>query len=289
MRVLVTGATGFVGGRVARRLRERGDEVVALVRSPAEDLEALGVSQHVGDLTDVDGLTELITGTDALVHAAASVDDDLAVARRVNRDGTAAIVDAALAGGRPRLIHVSTSSVYDREAAGDAEIAETHALVTSGSAYAVTKAEAEAEVARGVTAGLSTLVLRPPAVLGAGPTSTWGTRVPRRLRDGALPARDPKATFAWVHIEDLVDAALLGIDTPVTATTNVVGGHTTFGAYLERIARIVGVEPPTPPEGSAPRGWRGQLATGRLPEVLGISPRRRFDEALDEIGAAWDG
>jgi 2-alkyl-3-oxoalkanoate reductase len=288
VRVLLTGATGFVGGRVTRRLRERGDEVVALVRSPADHLEAWDVDQHVGELTDVATLTTLLADADAVVHAAASLDDDLASARRVNRDGTAAIVDAALSAGRRRLVHVSTTSVYDRRAAGDAEISETHALVTSGPAYALTKAEAEAEVARGVTGGLRALVLRPPAVLGAGPTSTWGTHVPRRVRDRALPPRDPAATFAWVHVEDLVDVVLAGVDSTVEATVNVVGGHTTFGVYLDRIARIVGAVPSQVTGTSAPADWRGQLATGRLRRVLGARPRRSFDEALDEIAAAWD-
>jgi 2-alkyl-3-oxoalkanoate reductase len=288
VRVLITGATGFVGGRVARCLRERDDEVVALVRSPADRLAAWDVAQHVGELTDVATLTPLLADVDAVVHAAASLDDDLAAARRVNRGGTAAVVDAALQAGVRRLVHVSTTSVYDRRAAGDAEISETHALVTSGSAYALTKAEAEAEVARGVAAGLDALVLRPPAVLGAGATSTWGTHVPRRVRDRTLSPRDPAATFAWVHVEDLVDAVLAGVDTSVDATVNVVGGHTTFGVYLDRIAQIVGAVPSQVTGTSAPPGWRGQLATGRLGAVLGVRPRRRFDEALDEIAAAWD-
>jgi 2-alkyl-3-oxoalkanoate reductase len=220
------------------------------------------------------------------VHAAASTDDDLATARHVNRDGTAAVVDAALAASVPRLVHISTTSVYDREAAGDVEITETHALVRSGTPYAVTKAEAEAEVARGMSAGLSPLILRPPAVLGAGPTSTWGTRVPGRLRDGTLPLRDPASTFAWVHVEDLVDAVLVGLDTSVRATANVVGGHTTVGDYLERIARIVGVELPATEVDTS--GWRGHLSTDRLPEILGIRLNRRFTSAIDEIAADWD-
>jgi hypothetical protein len=61
-----------------------------------------------------------------------------------------------------------------------------------------------------------------------------------------------------------------------------------MGAYLDHVARIVGAAPAQVTVGSAPRGWRGQLASGRLPEILGVSPRRRFDEAIDEIAAAWD-
>jgi 2-alkyl-3-oxoalkanoate reductase len=285
VRVLVTGATGFVGGRVVRRLREQGHEVVALVRSPDDGLTRLGVEQQVADLTDVAAVTVLAAGATGLVHTAASVDDDLARARHVNRDGTAAVVAAALGAGVGRLVHVSTTSVYERPPGATGEISEDHPLVSSGSVYAVTKAEAETEVARGAAEGLPALVLRPPAVLGAGPTSTWGTRVPARVRDGTLPPRDPTSTFAWVHVEDLVDAVLGGLDAAATATVNVVGGHTTVGAYLERVGTIVGRPPPEAT--TEPPGWRGQLAARRLSEVLGIDAERGFDAAMEEIAAAW--
>jgi 2-alkyl-3-oxoalkanoate reductase len=292
-RVVVTGATGFVGGRIAHRLRVRGDEVVAIVRTPSPALQAAGIRQIEGGFDALDAT--VLDGVDAIVHAAAGVGPALADARTVNRDGTRQVVTAALAGGTRRLVHISTTSVYDLEAIGDGEITEDSPLATeggsgsssssTGSAYAITKAEAEGEVAKGAAEGLSTVVLRPPAVLGAGPTSTWGTRVPTMLRDGELADRHPDQTFGWVHIDDLVDAALAGIDREVEVTANVVGGHLTVRTYLEEIARIVGAA--RVPLDSDERAWRGRYATDRLPATLGVAPSRTFEDAMAEIAEDW--
>ena len=291
-RIVVTGATGFVGGRVAARLRGRGDEVVAVVRTPDRALEAMGVHQVEGGLGAVDD--ELLVGVDGLVHAAASVSPELDGARAVNRDGTRHVVDRAVAAGTPRFVHVSTVSVYDLDAVGDTEVDESAPLTSgaaspsgsAGSAYAVTKAEAEAEVAAGVARGLSAVVLRPPAVLGAGATSTWGTRVPRRILDGETWPRHPSTTFAYVHIDDLVDAVLAGVDGAAEVTANVVGGHTTVGAYLDAVARLLpGDVDPVADQNGTP--WRGRFATNRLPAALGVTPTRTFEEGMREIAASW--
>jgi 2-alkyl-3-oxoalkanoate reductase len=294
-RIVVTGATGFVGGRVAARLRDRGDEVVALTRRHDDRLAALGVEQRVVDLTDAAAIEEVVAGgpVDGIVHAAATAGPDLDAVRVVNRDGTRAVVDAALAAGVGRVVHVSTTGVYDLDAIGDVEVAEDAPLVVATSSggdvapYALTKAEAEAEVVRAVAEGLSAQILRPPAVLGAGPTSTWGTRVPTRYRDGELPPRPPATTFGYVHVEDLVDAVLASLATPgETRTCNVVGGHTTFGDYLTALRTFLDA-PPATSSASPEVPWRGRYATARLPDLLGVQPQRTFEEALTEIAASW--
>jgi 2-alkyl-3-oxoalkanoate reductase len=289
VRVLLTGATGFVGGRVAARLRARGDEVVALVREPSDRLEQLGVVQVTGGFGSVEAA--LATEVGAIVHAAAAAGPDLAAARAVNRDGTARIVAAALARTVPRLVHVSTTAVYDLAAVGDEEVAESAPLVPAGpdaeataSPYAVTKVEAEAEVVRGTAAGLSAVILRPPAVLGAGATSTWGTRVPARVRDGEAPPMHPAATFGWVHVEDLVDTVVAGLDTDTETTTNVVGGHTAAAVYLDEVRSWF---PDAPPLVPGERAWRGRYADDRLPATLGVTPRRTFAAAMDECRRWW--
>ncbi len=293
MRVLVTGATGFVGGRVAARLRERGDEVVAAVRTPSPDLEALGVEQREIGL---EVTAEHLVGVDAIVHAAASVGPSMEDARAVNRDGTRRLCEAALAAGTARLVHISTTSVYDLDATGDAEVDEDAPLATedsgdsptgsAGNPYSVTKAEAEAEVIEATARGLSTAILRPPAVLGAGPTSTWGTRIPRRLMEGNGPPRHPETTFGFVHVEDLVDATLAALASDARTTVNVVGGHTTVGSYLRAVAELLPgpVELPTPDD-DAP--WRGRYTTDRLADHLGVQATRTFEMAMTEIAGSW--
>jgi 2-alkyl-3-oxoalkanoate reductase len=295
-RIVVTGATGFVGGRIAARLRERGDEVVALGRRTTDELAVSGVEQEVVDLTDaaaIEVVLERYGPVDALVHAAATVGADLDEVRIVNRDATRALVDAALAIGLPRFVHLSTTSVYDRDALGDTEIDEDAPLVTAASwpdgapePYALTKAEAEGEVQRAIAAGLSAQILRPPAVLGVGPSSTWGTRVPRRYRDGELPPRAPATTFAYVDVEDLVDAVVASLGSRSTATCNVVGGHTTFGDYLASLRPAVPAPPAT--EAASPdTPWRGRYASRRLAAELGVTPSRSFEASMSRIADAW--
>jgi 2-alkyl-3-oxoalkanoate reductase len=296
MRVLVTGATGFVGGRIAARLRQRGDQVVASVRTPSPALQVLGVEQIEAGL---DLTAEHLAGIDAVVHAAASAGPAMDDARAVNRDGTRRLCEAALAAGVDRLVHISTTSVYDLDAVGDAVVDEGAPLATehsgdspagsAGNPYSVTKAEAEAEVIEATARGLSTAILRPPAVLGAGPTSTWGTRVPRRLLEGNAPATHPETTYGFVHVEDLVDATLAALDSDVRTTVNVVGGHTTVGDYQRAVAELLpgAVElPATQPTDST---WRGSYATDRLSDHLGVRPTRTFDDAMAEIAESWRG
>jgi 2-alkyl-3-oxoalkanoate reductase len=294
--VLVTGATGFLGGRVVRRLRARGDDVVALVRSPADDLAALGVVQREVALQDLEGIQEAAADAEAIVHAAATAGPDHATAYEVNVHGTRAVAGAALLSGL-QLVHVSTTSVYDLAATGDRIVDENSPLVarddeplvsSSGSAYATTKARAEQEVGRAVGNGLVGVVLRPPAVLGAGPTSTWGTRVPRRLRDGEPLPISGRSTFGWVHVEDLVDAVLAAIDADAEVvrglTANVVGGHLPFATYRDAVRGLFDDAPPAfEPEDA----WAGRYATARLVQTLDVQPQRTFEEAMDEIRTSW--
>ena len=73
VRAFVTGGTGFIGGRLVRRLRDRGDDVVALVRSPdkALELEKIGVELVQGDLTDTEAIRRGVEGADGAFHGSA--------------------------------------------------------------------------------------------------------------------------------------------------------------------------------------------------------------------------
>jgi 2-alkyl-3-oxoalkanoate reductase len=296
--VLVTGATGFVGGRVARRLVGRGDDVIAVVRSPSDELSDLGVEQRIVALGDLEGIQRAAEHAEAIVHAAAVAGPDHETAHRVNVEGTQAVAGAALLSGQ-RLVHVSTTSVYDLATAGDITVGEATPLVprdgdapptsSSGSAYATTKAAAEDAVVRAVRTGLAGVILRPPAVLGAGPTSTWGTRVPTRIRDGQGPAIHPESTFGWVHVEDLVDAVAAALDADAEVvrglTVNVVGGHVPFSDYHDAVTAFLGDVPPAPDVPTD--AWRGSYATDRLPANLDVHPHRTFEAAMDEIATSW--
>ena len=128
-----------------------------------------------------------------------------------------------------------------------------------------------------------------PPILGAGPTSNWGTRVPERIRDGQGPPIAPDGNWGWVHVDDLVAALLAGVDADAEVvrglTVNVVAGHVPYGTYRDAVAAIVGGAPdPGSEHGPA---WNGRYATRRLSQTLDVTLDRTFDDAMAEIADAW--
>lgn len=118
-RIVVTGGAGLVGRAVVQHLRERGDEVVALVRDPrrAPHLAELGAELLASDLSDVAELTEQLRGADGLIHAAGSYRIGIDRSERgamwdANVGTTTRVLDAAEAAGTTRIVHVSTINVF---------------------------------------------------------------------------------------------------------------------------------------------------------------------------------
>src|SRR5919108_1689697 len=119
MRAFVTGGTGFIGGRVVRRLRERGDEVVALVRSPARasDLAELGCELVEGDLTSPEAIRRGVQGWAAVFHIAAVYKVGIPASQResmrdANVRGTERVLDAAIEANVKRVVYVSTVGIF---------------------------------------------------------------------------------------------------------------------------------------------------------------------------------
>lgn len=310
-RVLLTGATGFVGGRTAARLRAAGHEVVCPVRRPSADLARIAAVQVDGGLDAV--TPDALAGVEVVVHAAATVGPDLEAGLEVNVEGTRRVLAACEEAGVATLVHVSTTSVYDRPDHGDAPVTEETPLVAldaeHAGVYARTKAEAERVLANADTTFVA--VLRPPAVLGAGPTSTWGQRIPDRVRTGEPVPLQRGSTFAFVHVDDLVDAILAaggldpeapnvpassgapaGAGSPTRArggsapqVANVVGGHVTVADYLDAVVDLLPTRPPSQP-GRDETGWTGRFSTDQLPRSFGVAPHRSFATGMAEIANA---
>src|SRR5438445_8847664 len=115
MRFFLTGATGFIGGAVARALRDRGNGVRALVRDPtrATDLESIGVEAVQGDITDREAVANALKGCDAAIHGAAIYEVGIKRSEHpqmyaTNVGGTENVLRAALEAGTPRVVYVST-------------------------------------------------------------------------------------------------------------------------------------------------------------------------------------
>ena len=119
MRAFLTGATGFIGGHVARKLRGRGDDVVALVRSPdkAGELRELGCELLEGDLSDDDAIRKGVEGCESAIHVGAIYKVGVPKSEHepmwdANVRGTERVLDAAHEAGARRIVYVSTCNVF---------------------------------------------------------------------------------------------------------------------------------------------------------------------------------
>ncbi len=166
MKILVTGATGKVGSRLAKRLAERGDQVRALVRDPtrAADLRDAGIELAEGDLLDVSSLAGAVRGVDAVVHCAAFFRGATPEqAHAVNDLGTQHLARAARAASVKRFIFTSTGLVYG---SNGGRLAREDDPCAPTAAYPVSKLAAERFLL--AVDGLDVRVLRLPFVYGDG-------------------------------------------------------------------------------------------------------------------------
>ena len=301
-RALVTGGSGFVGSRVAAALAAAGVHVRALVRRPGDHpgLDAPGIEQVIGDFTAPETARRACAGMDVVVHCAATLDDDLAEARRVNVAGTAGLAAAARAAGCRQLVHISTISVYDWES-GLPVYTETAPLKTEVKAYphtpaaspyyGLSKAEGERALAAEMERGLAATILRLGAVLGVHPTSGWGVEVPAKVRAGRVPLQgDGGDLLPWTHADNVCHAIALALANPVSIgrVYNVVDGHVTWRRYVEDVRRWF---PDAAPAPVIPRDAKGTVIArcsgDRLTAELGYAPLRSYEDGMAEAAAWW--
>src|SRR5690242_7797855 len=171
----VTGGSGFVGGRLVERLVADGWAVRALARTQAAaaTVAARGAEPVRGDLGDRAALEAGADGAEVAFHAAAKVDDwgPWEEFRRVNVDGTRAVVEACRRAGVARLVHVGTEAAILQGRPLHAADETAPLAFGSPAPYASTKALAERVVLQGARPGFATLVVRPRFVWGRGDTT----------------------------------------------------------------------------------------------------------------------
>jgi nucleoside-diphosphate-sugar epimerase len=284
LRVLVTGATGFTGGHLARTLRRRGYDVAALVREPskAADLEREGITVVPGDLRDRTALQRAVSGSEVIYHIAAIYRQaglPEAEYRQVNAESVRTLIEAAHGGGVRRVVHCSTVGVH-----GDVESppANEDAPLRPGDVYQQTKLEGERN-ARDAAArtGIELVIVRPSGIYGP------GDRRLLKLFRGIVRRRfvtlgHGNIYYHLTFIDDLVEGfRLCGEVQRAAGRTYILAGSelTTLNVLTALIAQEAGVPPPT---------WHLPVwpfrAAGALCELacapFGIEPpiyRRRVD------------
>ena len=232
MTILVTGATGFVGSAVARRLVQHGFEVRVLVRpdSDRRNIDGLDVDVVTGDLADRGSLERAAKGCAALFHVAADYrlwTRDPQGMFATNVDGTRDVLRAAAEAGATRIVYTSSVAVLGLRADGDPADEETPVAFTDMiGPYKQSKFRAEAEVRRLVAdEGIPVVIVNPSMPVGPGdvkPTPTG--RMIVEAASGRVPAYVDSGLNV-VHVDDVATGHLLAFERGEVGERYVIGGE----------------------------------------------------------------
>lgn len=305
MRYFVTGATGFVGGEVARQLVARGDEVVALVRSPerARNLAALGVTLAAGDVTERESLRAPMSGVDGVFHIAGwykvgARDTRPGVA--INVEGTRNVLKTMRDLGVARGVYTSTAAVFSdtRGRVPDETYRYNGPFLTE---YDRTKWLAHYQVAEPlIAAGLPLVIVMPGLVYGPGDTSLLHDTLASYIRR-RLPVAPSGVKYCWGHVEDTARGHLLAMDRGTLGESYLITGPVHgLDEALALAERVTGIPAPRvwlspglmrasatmirPFEG--PLGLQGAYTSEGLRDTAGVTYLGSNEKAKREFGFA---
>ncbi len=246
MRVLVTGATGFIGSHVAAALVRRGDQVRVLRRKDSRTvaLDGLDVEHIYGDVLEREAVAAAVHGCDLVFHVAA-VSSYWRARReevyRVNVQGTRIVLDACLAAGVHRIVH--TSSVAALGSPRDGKPADETQMLDRNAerwAYAHSKHLAEQEVRAAVAQGLSAVIVNPAIVIGPGDHNLISGSMIVEIAKRPLPAAPPGGV-SMADIDAVVQGHLAAAERGRTGERYILGGENlTYSEITAIIAEVVG-------------------------------------------------
>jgi nucleoside-diphosphate-sugar epimerase len=256
MRVLVTGASGFLGGHIAETLARHGHAPVALVRSnsPTAFLKTLGVELRQATLDNPPALRRAIQGTDAVVHVAAKVHTHGFWSDFVETTihGTRHVLEAAIAAGVPHFIQISTVGVYGRLQPGGRPFDETcgYGRPHHWNYYSRAKIEAEKLVRDAQQQGrIATTILRPSWIYGPRDTTTFDRIVTALRAHRYRWIGSANNRLSLIFVTDVANAVLLAATNPKARGQiyNVAADETSPSQrdFISRICDLTGAPPPT--------------------------------------------
>src|SRR5213594_3122555 len=247
----VTGATGFIGGRVTRQLVDAGHDVVAIARHPesARGLESIGVDVRRGDITDPDSLRGPMAGVDGVFHIAGWYkigSKDPSEGERINVVGTRNVLTAMKELRIRKGVYTSTLAVFS----------DTHGQLVDETVrpdgkgpwlteYDRTKWAAHYEVAEPmIREGLPLVIVEPGVNYGPGDTSEIRPLLVRYLRR-RLRALPKETAYCWAHVDDTARGHLLAMEKGVPGESYILAGprHSLIEAF-QIAERITGIRAP---------------------------------------------
>ena len=276
-RVLVTGASGFVGSAVARALAARGDEVSVLMRetSPRTNMAGIDCRIVVGDMRDAQSMAKAVDGARYVFHVAADyrlwARDPEEIVRN-NLQGARAVMEAARITGVERIVYTSSVAALKPVAGMAVDESSRHSEQTVIGAYKKSKLVAERLVERMAQEGLPVVIVSPSTPIGPRdikPTPTG--RIIVQAANGGMPAFVDTG-LNLVHVDDVAEGHLLALAKGRIGENYILGGEDVrLKDMLAIIAPLVGRKPPRV---QLPRGPLYPLAYGAeaLARLTGKEP-----------------
>jgi dihydroflavonol-4-reductase len=217
VKLFLTGGTGFIGQRLCRRLASTPHRLRCLVRDPERARALLpGVKLVRGDVTDPQSVKQGLAGCEGVIHLAniySFWERDPSRYRAVNIEGTRNVLEAALAAGVSRVVHLSSAVIFGRPA----QVPFTEGSPPGPerfSEYARSKYEGDRIAWALRERGLPLVVLYPCGVLGGGDPKGSGQYIANLVRRRLPAAVLPDAVLTWVHVADVAEAIALAVDKP---------------------------------------------------------------------------
>ncbi len=248
--ILLTGATGFLGRHLVDEFLAQGHELRLLVRNASDRTLPWGNLVEVvsGDILDPLILAQAMEGVETVVHAAAVVSfarKKRNTLKQANVTGTARVVDACLATGVNKLLHISSISATGRAGKGEwVDESTKWQDNASHDLYGQTKRAAELEIHRGIAEGLHAVMLNPGVILGPGDWTTGPPKIFQTIHKGL--AFYNGAITGFVGVKDVAKAALMVLEKPISAGERfiLVSENLAQKEMLSMIAHAIGAAPP---------------------------------------------
>jgi dihydroflavonol-4-reductase len=242
----VTGAAGFLGRHLVEELERQGWDITAFCRATDHtDLLSSTVRIEIGDLTDADRVRAALPDhVDAIFHVAGNTttwSKNAAAQFRDNVDGTAHVMEAALAKHARRLIYTSSTSAYGYQPGVRIDERTTSNVPTRGDNYGKSKLRAENLIKQACAErGLSAVILNPVNIVGAYDTTNWSQQLILPISKGSLRVVPP-GSATWISVHDVVKAHIAAVDVEESGTNFVLGGvEASFLEVTNEIKAILG-------------------------------------------------